>query len=138
MSADRKKAFLAQFDHRVVRLENELEKFVKLVALQLEALTNEASEGLSPSSPAVSSEVVLRKLKDLGATFNSATDAKVRLAKAAELIEKTMTPAQELDAMRRILRAMPQQSRADWLREEIAWHNADPARSGVPMSKAPA
>lgn len=138
MSDARKTAFLAQFDHRVVRLETELEKFVKLVALQLEALTNEASEGLSPSSPAVASAEVLRKLKDLGATFNSATDAKVRLAKAADLIAKTMTPEQELTALRTVLRAMPQIARADFLREEIAWHNADPARSGAAMSKSPA
>jgi hypothetical protein len=136
LSSETRKAFLARFDYQVVRLENELERFVKLIALQLEGLTNEAADALNPSSPAIASAETLRKLKDLGATFNSATDAKVRLAKAQELVSKMLTPEQELEAMRKILRAMPQAARSEWLREEIAWHNAEPGRHGVQMTKA--
>jgi len=135
---DRKAQFHAAQDHKVVRLERELERFEKLIALQLEALTNEAADALQPTSPRIAGAEVLKKLKDLGATLNSATDAKIRLAKAQKLLSESMTPEQEAQALRTVLRSMPRNDRADWLRKEIAYHNADPELVGPPMQVTPA
>lgn len=117
-----RKDFLARYDRQVVRLEDELAEFIKLIAHQRRALTAEAFDGLGHLALATSKEV-LDKLAKLGASFNSATDAKVRLEKTAKERSKTMTPEDEEAAVLDFFRSRPETQRGRMLRDLVAWHN---------------
>jgi hypothetical protein len=117
-----KNAWLARFDLQVVRLEDELVRFIKLISTQVDALQNELANALKPGGE-VSSPEFLRKLKDLGATFNSATDAQVRLVKTEKDRAKTFSPEQERAAVEVYVKALPADDRARLLQKLVKYHN---------------
>lgn len=95
---------------RVVRLSEELDKFIKMVAHCREALDNELMSGLGYKKLAIGDKD-LRKVKDLGATFNSAVEAKIRFDKAQKSLQAAMTPQEEREAVITYLKSLPYEDR---------------------------
>jgi hypothetical protein len=122
--------FVAKFDDKVIRLEDQLEQFIRLIAHQLEALKTEAAEGMGYKA-LTADATYLRKLKDLGATFNSATDASVRLAKTEADRAKKLTREQEAKACQVFVRALSDTERSEWLAREVEWHNKHRQKHGA-------
>jgi hypothetical protein len=127
-------AFAAKFEGgKVVRLEDQLEQFILLIAHQLEALKTEAGAGMGYKALAAD-PTYLRKLKDLGATFNSATDAQIRLDKTAADRAKKLTKEMEAKACQVFVRALPDTDRSRWLSTEVEWHNKHRQRHGADLA----
>lgn len=130
---EHRRDFLARQESSVVRLEDQLESFIKLIAHQTDALRNEAVDGMGYKALAAD-PAYLRKLKDLGATFNSATDALIRLEKTAKDRAEKMTREQERDAMSTAIRAMDDTTRSDFLSTEVSWHNKHRLKHGAQLA----
>lgn len=82
----------------VVRLEDELEKLIKMVSFARDALNNELFSGMGYKGEAVS-EKDLKKLKELTISMNSLIDSKIRYDKARKQLAASMTPEEEMSAV---------------------------------------
>lgn len=120
--------FIARFDHEVVRLEDELDRMIKLVSMQRRALENEMFSGMAYKEMAVQEKGV-KVLKDLTAACNSLTDSKVRLEKTAKDRAAKMTPEEEQQAVLVYLKSVTNADRAALLKKIIAYHNEANQRS---------
>jgi hypothetical protein len=123
---------LARFDKRVLRLEDLLVRYMRLIDHQLTGLTNECMGGFGYKAEA-SDPKLLQKIKDLGAAFNSATDSKVRLDKTMKDREKDMTEKDEEEAVRTWIRSRDNRVRGNFLYFEVQWHNE--AKTGKASAK---
>ena len=101
----------------VVRLEDELERLVKLVAMAREAVETEMHDGMGYKRLSIT-EKDLRKLKDLTVTFNSAVDCKIRYDKAKKHLAGLMTPEEEMAAVITYIVTLPVERRTD-LRDRL-------------------
>lgn len=115
--------FIAKFDGQVVRLEDELERMIKLVSMQRTALENQLFGGLAYKQQAADASGI-RMLKDLTAAYNSLTDSKVRLEKTAKDRASKMTPDEEKEAVITYLKALPAGERTSLIQRVVIWHNA--------------
>lgn len=79
----------------VVRLKDELQATIDVVAHTRESLTRELGEQTDRWSKLGASKEFIARLKDLTSSFNSLTEAKIRLDKAEKSLEEDMTPEEE-------------------------------------------
>lgn len=118
----RRKSFLATHDTRVIRMEDELQRMIRLVAHARESLESEMLSGLAYKKSGVP-ENDLKRLKELTSSFNSLTDAKIRLDKTAKDRAANLTPEEERAAVVTYVKALELKSRGRLLRECLDHHN---------------
>lgn len=87
------------------RLQDELDKMVKLLQWARTCLENELQSGMGYKQLAISDKD-LRKLKDLAASMNSAVEAKIKLSKSEKALAENMTPEEEYSAVWVYLRSL--------------------------------
>lgn len=74
---------------------------------------------------------VVEKLKALGVMLDSAGSLKIKLAKAAALLGKTLTPEQRLAETLRYIRALPVAKRAEIIRSLAYDHEDQKKKAGI-------
>jgi len=79
----------------VVRLKDELQATIDIVAHTRESLERELGDQTDRWSKLGASKEFIARLKDLTSSFNSLTEAKIRLDKAEKQLEEDMTPEEE-------------------------------------------
>lgn len=113
---------LAKLDVQVIRLEDELAEWLKLLSFLRTSLTNEAMSGMGYKQMAVNKDTV-NKMKELSSAFRTAGEIKLKLdAKAKERAEE-MTPEDEKAAVQTYIKAMDARERGVFLNSLVAWHN---------------
>lgn len=110
---------------RAVKLKNELNTMLELVVNIRERLVNEIDDAKQMK---FIDKGFMSKLKDLAQIFDRLTSARIQLDKAERALEAEMTPYQELQAVRSFIRELGGVERADFLKTEILWHNAQTGR----------
>jgi hypothetical protein len=82
----------------VVRLQDELDRMIKMFSACRESLENEMLEGMGYKNLALT-PVVLKKAKELAAMMGSVVEAKIRFDKAQKQLTESMTPDEERKAV---------------------------------------
>lgn len=89
----------------VMRLKDELNAALAVVAHARESLTNEMNTEWAQKKLSVDDKF-LKKLQSMTAAFNSLTESKIRLDKAERAMEADMTPEEEREAVKQYLMDM--------------------------------
>lgn len=119
---DHRENFKEKLNLKVVTLEGELDRMIKLVALQRETIEKTLLGGFAYKQDFVD-EKGIRALKDLTAAYNSLTDSKVRLEKTAKDRAARMTPEEEKEAVATYVKALPHLERAAFIKRLVKYHN---------------
>ncbi len=119
----------AEHERIVVRLQDELDKMIKLFSWAREATENDLMGGLGYKKLTVTDKD-LKKLKELSNMCDSIVSAKIRFDKAAKSMADTMTPAEEKAAVIAYIKAAEVVDRADILHRIKDWEN----KRGLPSS----
>lgn len=82
----------------VVRLQDELDRLIKLYVFAREALETELYSGMGYKKLALNEKDV-KKLKELTIGLNSLTETKIKWDKAQKQLAATMTPQEEFEAV---------------------------------------
>lgn len=106
----------------VVRLQDELDRMIKLFSWAREAAENDLMGGMGYKKLTITDKD-LKKLKELATMCDSIVSAKIRFDKAAKSMADTMTPAEEKAAVVAYLKAAEVQDRADILNRIKDWEN---------------
>lgn len=122
---------------RIIRLKEELNLILELVVHSREALTNELSTEFTQKKLTVD-VAFLKKLRELTAMYEILTKSRIQLDKAETSLEREMTPADELKAVRDFIKSLSPSERGVELRDLIAWHNADVAERNGGAGRQPA
>jgi hypothetical protein len=104
----------------VVRMQDELDKMIKLFSWAREATENEMTEGLGYKKLCVTDKD-MKKLKELAAMCDSLVGAKIRFDKAAKSMADTMTQVEEKAAVVAYLKSCESQDRAEVISTIKAW-----------------
>jgi hypothetical protein len=116
---------LARFNHETVELETIVEDYIKLLRVLVEALKQELVVNVPGGKVREVSELVVKKLKDLTAALNSATDCQIRLDKGAKDRAKRMSDDERTEAAIRWVLKFEYARRRDTLLRLVAAHNKD-------------
>lgn len=119
-----------QQERIVVRLQDELDKMIKLLAWARECFETEMMAGMGYKKLTITEKDV-KKLKELAGIVDSVVGAKIRFDKAAKSMADTMTPAEEKAAVVAYLKACEAQDRADIIMRIKNWE----ATRGLPNSQ---
>jgi hypothetical protein len=106
---------LASQKKRVVEINDELDRLVKLVAWTREGLEKDIYSGKIFHD--------IDRLHKLSRMLSDLVDSKVRLQKSNKDYAAAMTREEELAAISRYIRAMDAEDRVDFLHAELAWAN---------------
>jgi hypothetical protein len=87
-----------EMEKAVIRLQDELDRLIKMYAFLREALENEIYSGLGYKQ-LTASEKDVKKLKELTVGMNSLVETKIKYDKAQKQMAASMTLAEELDAV---------------------------------------
>lgn len=107
---------------RIIRLKEELNLILELVVHSREALTNELDSEFAQKKRSIDA-VFLKKLKELTIMYETLTKSRISLDKAEHALEREMTPADELRAVRDFIKSLEPMERGENLRDLIKWHN---------------
>ncbi len=121
VDAERAKA-LARFDSRVVRLEDTARTLAQLLDRAVESIKVSMFSGLGYTTAELT-DTDLKKLKEVTAAFNSATDAQVRLDKTAGQRAKAMTHDERKQAVADFIMTLPMHERSEWLVAAVKRHD---------------
>ncbi len=121
VEAERAKA-IARFDAKVVRLEDTARTLAQLLDRAIESIKLSMFSGLGYTTSELT-DTDLKKLKEVTAAFNSATDAQVRLDKTAGQRAKAMTHDERKQAVADFILNLPVRERADWLTAAVKKHD---------------
>jgi hypothetical protein len=88
----------------VVRIQDELDRLIKMHVWMREALENEIMEGMGYKQLSAS-EKDIKKLKELTMSMDALVSTKIRWDKAAKQMAATMTRKEELDAVYLFIRS---------------------------------
>lgn len=110
----------ASHEHMVTRLQDELDRMIKLLSHAREATENELFEGLGYKKLALTDKD-LKKLNGLADLAKSVVDTKVKFDKAMKAMADRMTPAEEKAAVVAYLKACEAQDRADIINRIKDW-----------------
>lgn len=116
---------LARFNHESVQLETLVGDYVKLLGVLVEALKQELVVNVPGGKVRAVDGDTVRKLKDLTAALNSATDAQIRLDKTAKERSKRMTEEERGEAAIKWLLKQQYEPRRKTILNLIKAHNAD-------------
>lgn len=107
-------------EHMVVRLQDELDRMIKLLSHAREATENELFEGLGYKKLALTDKD-LKKLNGLADLAKSVVDTKVKFDKSMKAMADRMTPAEEKAAVVAYIKACDAQDRADIINRIKDW-----------------
>lgn len=113
---------IALFDKKVVRLEDAARELIKLLGRAIDGLKAELFEGLGYKNPGLSDSQV-RRLKEITASFNSASDAQCRLDRTAHMRAKELTAEERKAFTADFILTLPPRERAEWIRDVIKRHD---------------
>lgn len=122
----------AKQERIVVRMQDELDRMIKLFSWARECMENELyTGGLSPGRKLALTDKDLKKLKELSMMCENLVGAKVRFDKASKAMADTMSPAEEKAAVIAYIKACDYQDRADIIRRIKDWEvaRANPSSS---------
>lgn len=111
------------------RIADEVQKNLNLAAWLREALENElgASYGVGkngePPKCGVDAKGV-QKWRDVVKAMEALTVCKIKLDQNSKKMAETMTPEEELEAVRAYVRSLEKSVGIDFLRKELAWHES--------------
>jgi hypothetical protein len=124
VNPNREKA-LRDFDRKKVDLETSLDLYLKLIDEGLAVLKRELIDDALGGKARTMTPEAIATMKALGASFNSAADAKIRLDKSAKDRQKSWTKEQWMEAAAKfVLTKMEHGERKKWLLDVIKAHNA--------------
>lgn len=89
----------------VVRLQDEIERLLKLYVFQREALETEMYDGMGYKK-LTADEKFVKKLKELTIGMNSLVESRIKWDRAQAKMAESMTPTQEMDAVCTYLAAL--------------------------------
>lgn len=95
---EKREAARLALEKQVIRLQDELDKLIKLYSFSIQALENELLSGLGYKQMALG-EKEARKLKELSTGMNSLVETKIKYDKAQKQLAAVMTPAEEKAAV---------------------------------------
>ena len=119
MDAARAKA-KAEANRIVVRMQDELDKMIKLFSRTREAIENELMSGLGYAGHGVTDKD-MKKLSTLSTMCDHLVSAKIRFDKAAKQMADTMTPGEEKAAVIAFIKSCEKQDRADIISRIKDW-----------------
>jgi hypothetical protein len=117
-----------EVNQRVVRLRDELQNMLDLSVHAQDALKAELEGAIAQKRLFIDGEW-LRKFKELASTYNSLTDAHVRLSKAEKTLENELTPEEERDAVTSYVYSLKPEDRYTILREMNLFHSKNNGRA---------
>lgn len=106
-----------ELDARSVRLQDELDRVIKLLSWSRECLEGELTKGLGYKKILLS-DADLRKLKDLTLSMNTAVRAKIAYDEAQKRLADSMTPEEEFESVCSYIRTLDR-DRLDLIKERI-------------------
>lgn len=112
-----------KYELLVVRLEDELDRLIKMYTWAREALENEMFEGMGYKKMALG-EKDIKKLKELTVGINNLVESKIKYDKAKKQLVAAMTPAEERDAVIKYIVSLNGEDRnalRDMLHERGIW-----------------
>lgn len=99
LTADQQRERVLQdMERLVVRLQDELDRLIKLYVFARESLETEMYSGMGYKKMGLNEKDV-KKLKELTVGMNSLIESKIKWDKAQKQLAASMTPAEELDAV---------------------------------------
>lgn len=119
---DNKDAVLEEQKRIVVRMQDELDKMIKLFSWARECVENELTEGMGFKKIGLPDKA-MKKLKELAAMCNEVVGAKIRYDKAAKQMADTMTPEEERYAVIQYLKSASVEDRKYVIRKVTDWMN---------------
>lgn len=134
---------LVKYNARGAALEEELEAMLKLLRFQREKVEQTMFSGLGYKQDTGIDKDSIVAAKELSLGYSRLTEAQIKLNKSMKELADTLTPEEQIDAVRQFLRQMEPGKLADFLDVEIkqynktALHNINPGRlvqtSNVPV-----
>lgn len=122
--------------HAVVRLQDELDKMIKLFSAAREAVENEMMEGMGYKKLALTDKD-MKKLVGLADLASSVVSTKIRFDKASRQMADTMTPEEERKAVISYLKAAEPRDREYVLTQVKEWQDRRNARAdSIPPSES--
>lgn len=104
----------------VVRLQDEMDRLIKMYAFQREALENEMVSGMGYKKMGADDKF-LRKLKELTIGMSNLVEIKIKYDKAQKSLIASMTPAEEEDAVFKYIMSLDYAAR-NGLRRRLSDH----------------
>lgn len=108
----------AAYEKLVLRLQDELDRLIKMYAWTREAMERSMFEGMGYKQLDVDEKSV-KKLKELTIGMNSLVETKIKWDKAQKQLAATMTPAEEMAAVMTYIEALDGEARHS-LRSRLA------------------
>lgn len=103
-------------EHRVIRLQDELDRLIKLQVFARECLEAEFMSGMGYKKLALGDKEV-KKLKELTQSMNACVETKIKYDKAAKELAKNMTPAEERKAVAVYIETLSEEERTQLYKE---------------------
>lgn len=130
---EKRDRFLAKNSTKVVRMKDELASMLVIVSNLRSGLEHEMADGMGYKLLDANPKV-LTKIKELAATLNSLTDAKVRIDKAEKQMATEMTPEEERDAVATYVKSLEDSVRREFIMNLVRYHNST-ARGGTEIKE---
>lgn len=105
-----------------------------LVVHAREALQNEVSGAIAQRKEYIDSDW-LKRFKELASTFNSLTDARIRLDKSERSLENDLSPEEEKHAVIDFFKALEPQERGETLGKLVRFHNENLSPKSPPSRR---
>lgn len=119
---------LAKFTTGAIDLQEELDNILRVLKFQRQALTNKMTEGfgykqmeLNPDDAKLANQLTL--------SYQKAVDSKVKLDKHLRERAEELTPAEELESVKRYVQNLDSTIRRKMLIELLEFHNANTINS---------
>lgn len=121
---------LAKYDKQVVRMEDVQRNAIKFLAWQLQALENEAMDGMGYKQLAVSGDIVNKTAK-LTAAVNSLTESERRLQATRKQRADELSPEEEIEAVFEFLISRDRATLSAFIRRLRDWYTEQYPRGKV-------
>ena len=110
----------ARLKELVTRLEDQLDKLIKMYAFSREALENEMLSGMGYKGQGLH-ETFPKKLKELTIGLNSLVETKIKWDKAKKALGETLTKEEEVEACFQFILSLTDTEKHD-LRDRLSNH----------------
>lgn len=104
----------------VVRIQDELDRMIKLFSYARECMENELTDGMGYKKLAITDKD-LKRMGELAKMCDTIVASKIRFDKAAKQMADTMTPAEEKAAVIAYIKSAEPQDRADIIHRIKDW-----------------
>ena len=107
----------------VTRIQDELDRLIKIFSHMRECFENEMYEGLGIKKMTVTDRQ-MRQGQELAAMMSKMVDAKIRYEKASKLMAEVMTPEEERHACTKYIQSLEPEVRRAWVDNLNDWRRA--------------